>query len=110
LFIAITLTFLPERITSKRSGKILAVFIGLMMGFGLYKTTKFLNDFDMQVQKAIIYIKENQPQGAIHPIQTAKNHMNIVWDILKKMKHYENYLIDLSKKEEKSLKKEKRGK
>ena len=72
------------------------------------KITKFLNDFDMQIQKAVIYIKENQPKGAIHPIQTARNHMNIVWHILKDFKNHEQYLLKLSKKEEKILKKEKK--
>ena len=74
------------------------------------KITKFINDFDTQVQKAVIYIKENQPKGAIHPIQTARNHMNMVWHMLKEMKQHEQYLLKLSKKEEKILKKEKKGK
>jgi len=74
------------------------------------KISNFLNDFDMQVQKAVIYIKENKPQGAIHPIQTARNHMNIIWHILKEFKKHENYLLKISKKGEKIMRKEMKGK
>ena len=73
------------------------------------KIMNFLNDFDLQIQKAVIYIKENNTKGAIHPVQTARNHMNIVWHVLKELKKHELYLLRISKKEEKILKKEKKG-
>ncbi|MFC1813663.1 hypothetical protein ACFL03_13345 [Thermodesulfobacteriota bacterium] len=74
------------------------------------KIMKFLEDFDLQIQKAVIYIKENDPKGAVHPVQTARNGMNIIYHILKDFKKHEFYLLNLSKKEEKILKKEKKGK
>jgi len=70
----------------------------------------FINGFDMQVQKAVIYIKENKPKDAIHPIQTAIGHIRMIRHILKDFKNHEKYLLKLSKKEEKVLKKEKKGK
>jgi hypothetical protein len=74
------------------------------------KIATFLTAFDGLIQKAVSFIKQNKPGKAASQVETSRTYLNAMKDILKKLKHHEFYLLKVSKKEEKELKKEKKGK
>ena len=74
------------------------------------KIATFLTTFDGLIQQSVKFIKQNRPDKAASQVETSRTYLNGMKDILKKLKHHEFCLLKVSKKEEKELKKEKKGK
>ena len=74
------------------------------------KVLTFLNAFDGLIQNAVNYLRKNNLKKAASQIETCLEYLNAMSDILKELKRHEYYLLKLSKREEKILKKEKKGK
>jgi hypothetical protein len=74
------------------------------------KTLTFLKAFDGFIQNSVNYLRDNNLKKAVSQIETCREYLNAMSDILKELKRHEYYLMKLSKREEKILKKEKKRK
>jgi len=73
------------------------------------KIVRFLQTFDSLIHKSIDLMSQNKPAAAARVIQSARKHLATIKDILVKLKKYEKYILKVSGKTQRIMKKEKQG-
>jgi len=74
------------------------------------KILDFLKTFDSLIHKSVDLMSQNKPAAAVRVIQSARQHLTKIKDILVKLKRYEKYILKVSGKTQDLMKKEKQGK